>query len=120
MQAGTSGINTIRIYNPVLNGREKDPDGKLIRSFLPELQKVPKEYLHEPWKWEGFESLEYPQAIIDIEEANRQARKILWETKGALPKELKEKIYKKHGSRVFRGRKKRTKKASVTPQISLF
>ncbi len=81
MQAGTSGINTIRIYNPVLNGREKDPDGKLIRKYIPELQKVPKECLHEPWKWEHFESLEYPQAIIDIEEANRQARKILWETK---------------------------------------
>jgi deoxyribodipyrimidine photo-lyase len=120
MQAGTSGINTIRIYNPILNGREKDSEWKFIKTYLPELENVPTKYLHEPWIWEHFESIDYPKAIIDIEVANREARKILWETKGALPKELKEKIYKKHGSRVFRGPKKTTKKTSITPQISLF
>jgi deoxyribodipyrimidine photo-lyase len=123
MQAGTSGINTIRIYNPILNGKEKDSEGKFIKTYLPELKNVPTKYLHEPRNWEHFQSLKYPHPIIDIEEANREARKDLWATKRSLSKELKEKIYKKHGSRVFQGRKiqkKSIKQETLSSQISLF
>jgi len=81
MQAGTSGINTIRIYNPILNGKEKDPEGNFIKTFLPELVGIPGEYLHEPWKYERFDEIDYPKPIIDIETANRSTRKILWEIK---------------------------------------
>jgi len=104
MQAGTSGINTIRIYNPILNGKEKDPEGNFIKTFLPELVGIPREYLHEPWKYERFDEIEYLKPIIDIETANRSARKILWEIKWNTPKATKQKIYQKHGSRAFRAK----------------
>jgi deoxyribodipyrimidine photo-lyase len=52
MQAATTGINTVRIYNPVYNGQQKDGEGKFIYAYMPELQSVPLVYIHEPHLWE--------------------------------------------------------------------
>ncbi|MEM6852227.1 MAG: FAD-binding domain-containing protein, partial [Pseudomonadota bacterium] len=41
MQSGTTGINTIRIYNPVKQGKDQDPAGAFTRRWLPELGEVP-------------------------------------------------------------------------------
>ncbi len=49
MQSGTTGINTIRIYNPIKQGQDHDPDGTFLRRWLPELRTVPPVHLHEPW-----------------------------------------------------------------------
>ena len=37
MQSGTTGINTVRIYNPVKQGYDQDPTGVFTRKWLPEL-----------------------------------------------------------------------------------
>lgn len=110
MQAGTTGINTIRIYNPVYNGQQKDPDWKFIYHFMPELQNVPKKYIHEPHLWEWFETLNYPEPIIDIKSANKIAKDLLWTTKWNILKYEKEKIIKKHASRVFQWDRRKKKK----------
>jgi len=39
-----------RIFNPVTQSRKFDPDGRFIRTQLPELGPVPDKYIHEPWK----------------------------------------------------------------------
>ena len=39
MQSGTSGINTVRIYNPIKQGLDHDPEGTFIRQWLPELNR---------------------------------------------------------------------------------
>ena len=42
MQSGTTGINTIRIYNPVKQGYDHDPDGAFVKTWLPELSGISK------------------------------------------------------------------------------
>lgn len=48
MQAGTTGINAMRVYNVTKQGRDQDPDGTFIRRYVAELRNVPDEYIHEP------------------------------------------------------------------------
>jgi Deoxyribodipyrimidine photolyase len=50
MQAGTTGINAMRVYNVTKQGRDQDPEGVFIRKYVPELKHVPTEYIHEPSK----------------------------------------------------------------------
>ncbi len=104
MQAGTTGINTVRIYNPIKQGYDHDPEGVFIKKWVPELANVPVEFIHEPWKmtpmdkvWHGIEGLTYPNPIIDQAEAGRQARKKIWShRKNALVKEERERILQTH------------------------
>jgi deoxyribodipyrimidine photo-lyase len=89
MQAGTMGVNTLRIYNPVKQAEDNDPEGLFLRKWLPELAALPLPLLREPWKMTEMESLsygvrlgtDYPHRILDHEDAARHAREHLWGTK---------------------------------------
>ncbi|KAL7438771.1 hypothetical protein ACHAXM_006373 [Skeletonema potamos] len=48
MQAGTTGINAMRVYNVTKQGKDQDPNGVFIKKYVPELASVPDEYIHEP------------------------------------------------------------------------
>lgn len=81
MQSGTTGINTLRIYNPVKQGQDHDPDGRFIRAWVPELAPVPPAYIQRPWHWPEAATLlehRYPEPIVDLEQTARQARDRLW------------------------------------------
>ena len=85
MQSGTTGINTIRVYNPIKQGLDHDPDGAFIRRWVPELADMPLVHLHQPWTLDpaSQERLgcvlgkDYPQPILDPAMAARQARERL-------------------------------------------
>ncbi len=86
MQAGTAGINTVRLYNPVKNSQEHDPEGRFIKKWLPELANVPVAHIHEPWKMTLLEQNfcgvligeDYPLPIVDLQESARMARDKIW------------------------------------------
>jgi deoxyribodipyrimidine photo-lyase len=50
MQSGTTGINTTRVYNPVKQALDHDPQGHFVRQWLPALRRVPDSWLFEPWR----------------------------------------------------------------------
>lgn len=89
MQSGETGINTIRIYNPVKNSKEHDSEGVFIKKWLPELTKLPLAYLHEPWKIPAMESVfldfelgrDYPRPIVDIDKMRKFASDTLYSYK---------------------------------------
>lgn len=46
---GVDAAPYFRIFNPILQGEKFDPQGNYIRKWVPELEHVPKKYIHQPW-----------------------------------------------------------------------
>lgn len=103
MQSGTTGMNTVRIYNPVKQGQDQDPTGAFTRRWVPELAEVPDVHLQSPWDWEGAGRLlgrRYPAPVVDVAAAARAARQKVWAVRGgAAFRAEAERIVEKHASR---------------------
>jgi deoxyribodipyrimidine photo-lyase len=108
MQSGTTGINSLRIYNPVKQSEDQDPEGVFIRRWVPELAGVPAGLIHSPWRMAPSDQAaagcrigkDYPRPIVDHLAAAREARHRLVSVRRS-PEARSEgrSIYLQHGSR---------------------
>jgi len=108
MQSGTTGINTLRIYNPTKQALEQDPRGVFIRRWLPELAGVPTAYVHMPWKMPAEVQRaagcaigrDYPAPLVDHAAAAREAKRRLAAVRGAPEARTEARgVARRHGSR---------------------
>lgn len=105
MQAGLTGVNTLRIYNPIKNSESHDPDGIFIKKWVPELSDVPRTFIHEPWKMSAMDQVfyncrlgaDYPYPIVDIEATRKHASDIMYGIKkSSRSKNIGKKVLEKH------------------------
>jgi deoxyribodipyrimidine photo-lyase len=99
MQSGVTGINAVRIYNPIKQSLEQDPDGRFIRRYVPELRDLPAQFIHEPWLADS-PPKDYPPPIVDHVAAAREARRRMapyWQSEGF--REQAREVFRKLGSR---------------------
>ncbi|KAL6634605.1 hypothetical protein ACP70R_027276 [Stipagrostis hirtigluma subsp. patula] len=83
-----------RIDNPQFEGYKFDPQGEYVRRWLPELARLPTEWIHHPWdapesvlQAAGIElGSNYPRPIVELDAANSRLQDALsemWELEAA-------------------------------------
>ena len=78
---GADAVPYFRIFNSVIQGETFDPHGEYVRRWVPELARVPDQWLHKPWKAPSSVLLEagvrlgesYPAPIVHHEFARERA-----------------------------------------------
>ncbi len=105
MQAGETGINNLRIYNPIKNSIDHDPEGVFIKKWVPELSNLEINFVHQPYTMTFLEEqfhnfkigINYPRPIVDIKETRKKAIEILWNMKkNTIVQQENKRILKKH------------------------
>ncbi|MCG5496412.1 FAD-binding domain-containing protein [Ectothiorhodospira variabilis] len=130
MQSGTTGINALRIYNPVKQSVDQDPEGRFIRKWVPELARVTGDWIHQPWRMPAALQREfgcrighdYPAPIVDHEQAAREARARFKGVRGeAASRQERDGIQQRHGSRRRPSARTTTRRTPPAPgQLDLF
>ncbi|XP_010556906.1 PREDICTED: cryptochrome-1 isoform X2 [Tarenaya hassleriana] len=75
-----------RLDSPEIQGAKYDPEGEYVRQWLPELARLPTEWIHHPWdapetvlKASGVElGVNYAKPIVDIDTAREHLTKAIF------------------------------------------
>jgi len=78
---GADAAPYFRIFNPVLQGEKFDPDGEYVRRWIPEIARMPAEWIHKPWQAPVHVLRDsgvklgntYPAPIVDHDMARKRA-----------------------------------------------
>ena len=78
---GADAAPYFRIFNPITQGNKFDPSGDYTRKFVPELRKLPNEYLFAPWEAPSEVLLnlgiklgrDYPHPIVNLKNSRELA-----------------------------------------------
>ncbi len=128
MQSGTTGINTTRVYNPIKQAQDHDPQGRFVRQWLPAMRRVPDTWLFEPWhmpdalqKQLGLEvGRDIAQPVVDLASATRHAKQQLHSRRQTTEvKAMKQAVVDKHASRKTWGQRKNTPRATTPAKQQL-
>ena len=72
---GTDAAPYFRIFNPVTQSQNFDPEGLFIKSFVPELEHLSAKEIHLP-AFDIFTKAEYPKPIVDLKLSRQRAIEI--------------------------------------------
>jgi deoxyribodipyrimidine photo-lyase len=69
-----------RIFNPVTQSGRFDAEGRFIRKYVPELERVPGKFVHAPWRMDAHEQeragcvigRDYPAPVVDHDAARKR------------------------------------------------
>lgn len=133
MQSGTTGMNTLRMYNPAKQLVDHDPAGTFVRHWCPELAGVPLAHLPEPHLMDVSEQRrvgcligrDYPAPVVDAKSALALARaRFAALRRNPLVRAEAQQIVDKHGSRrrppQRRSRARTDRKSDADGQTDLF
>ena len=122
MQSGTTGINIPRMYNPVKQAQDQDPNSTFVRRWVPELAGLDVDQCFEPWRVgqserESLGAADYPEPIVDYRAAAREARERYAEFRrkpgfNAQSQQVQQQLGSRRGSR-SRRKKKDQRQASL-------
>ncbi len=119
MQSGSTGINTLRIYNPVKQAQDQDPRGQFVRKWIPALRRVPDAWIFEPYLMPSQLQLQYgcviekdyPMPIVEIHQAMHYAKSHIAQARKAHHDRGETRdVLIKHGSRTFKNKRPSSKK----------
>ena len=108
MQSGTTGINTTRVYNPIKQAHDHDPQGRFVRRWLPAMRRVPDTWLFEPWHMPddvqrrcGLQpGQDLPVPLVDLDSATRRAKERVYALRrDPQVRAAKAEVVQRHGSR---------------------
>ena len=79
--SGADAAPYFRIFSPILQGEKFDPDGAYVRHWVPEIARLPDNFIHKPWlasdqilAGAGITMGEsYPNPIIEHDTARKRA-----------------------------------------------
>lgn len=86
MQAGLTAYHPLRIFSPIIQGEQHDPEGLFVYRWVPELRAIPAPYCHYPWRLTDLEKdlyqfqlgVDYPAPLVDYDQTIRAAKERYW------------------------------------------